>query len=131
MADKTRERAIGDRGEGAACELLKKKGCRILETNYSFSGGEIDIIARQGEYIIFAEVKTREASAFGTPSLWVDVRKQRKIIKAARVYMEQNDLTLQPRFDIIEIVYDRRSGMIVSADHTAGAFFQEDGYAAF
>ena len=66
MADKTRERAIGDRGEGAACELLKKKGCRILETNYSSSGGEIDIIARQGEYIIFAEVKTREASAFGT-----------------------------------------------------------------
>ncbi len=131
MAEKTSKRKIGDMGEAAADRYLNKKGFRTLARNYRTAGGEIDVIAADSEYIVFAEVKTREVNAFERPSSAVDIRKQKKIILTAAQYLEENAVDLQPRFDVIEVVYDKRTGVIVSIEHIENAFIQTDDYAAF
>jgi len=93
----------GDFGENIACLYLESKGCEILAQNYRFMRREIDIIARDGEYIVFIEVKTRTNMKFGTPAQSVGLNKQKHIISAAKGWLIQNKTGLQPRFDVIEI----------------------------
>ena len=96
---------IGDEGERIACEYMIHNGYRIIKRNYSSKFGEIDIIARKDEYLVFTEVKARKSTAFGEPCEFVDYRKQQKIIKTAYRYIEEYKIESPLRFDICEIIH--------------------------
>ena len=131
MAEKNRSKIIGDNGERTARQLLINKGYRIIETNYRLPCGEIDIIAADNEYIAFVEVKTRNTAALDRPSTFVDKRKQKKLILTASQYLAEHETELQPRFDVIEVIYDRTTGVIVHTEHIENAFIQTEEYSAF
>lgn len=95
---------IGTLGENTTVKYLKKNGYKIIDRNYSCRFGEIDIIARQNEYIAFVEVKARGKDALFSPIQAVTFSKQKKIKYTAELYLSENDLNnLQPRFDVAEI----------------------------
>jgi len=109
MSNKT----FGDSGENIACAFLESKNYKTILKNYRAYRKEIDIIAQKDEYIIFIEVKTRSTSKFGNASMSVDIKKQRHIIFAAKKFLLENAklyFELQPRFDIIEIYKDAKTG---------------------
>lgn len=93
----------GRLGEDAAAEYLKSNGYKILKCNYRNKMGEIDIIARKGEDLIFTEVKTRSSAEFGTPAQAVTYYKKQRIVNAARWYIMENPSEFNIRFDIIEV----------------------------
>ena len=94
----------GRGGEARAAKFLKKKKYKILETNFTAPGGEIDIIALDKNIIVFAEVKTRYSDEFGLPREAVTKEKQRHIARTALAYLQMNKLTGTPvRFDVIEV----------------------------
>jgi len=117
---KTRER--GQWGEERAARFLKKKKYRIISKNYSSRYGEIDLIARDRDTVVFIEVKTRGGSAYGRPGEAVDYAKQRKMIKTAMTYIQENKLDEQDvgfRFDIVEVLYSDTGYRI---EHIENAF---------
>lgn len=96
-------RLLGKWGERLTAETLRKKGWRILETNYRCRMGEIDLIAEKGGYLAFVEVKLRKNDRFGRAGEAVTSEKQRKLRAAAELYLMENPTKLQPRFDVAEI----------------------------
>lgn len=95
---------IGIIGEEKAINYLKKQKYVILKKNFKTYFGEIDIIAKVKDIIVFAEVKSRNNSNYGYPFEAVDRNKQKKIINSAYVYIKQNRLKdYRYRFDIIEV----------------------------
>ena len=95
---------LGTSGETIALNYLKKNGAKILAQNYSNRLGEIDIIYKEKNFIVFVEVKTRSTRNFGFPRDAVGKFKQEKIRKIATLYlMETKNLKQQCRFDVIEI----------------------------
>lgn len=113
---------IGDFGETSACEFLEKNGITVLKRNFHCRAGEIDIIAKDGETIVFAEVKTRASKGYGTPAEFVDARKQEKIIKTALYYLGRDDIDM--RFDVIEVMYKCCGDMlaVTEINHIKSAF---------
>ena len=108
MPESTRDR--GTRSEMSAVRHLRQNGYTILIKNfrYTISRGEIDIIARYGEEIVFVEVKSRLGKQFGPPETWVHLRKQQRIARAAQRYLQDHQLFDVPcRFDVIGIMLDR------------------------
>ncbi len=102
---KVENKIKGNIGEFDAVEFLKDKGYRILQTNYKTKFGEIDIIAQDGNVIVFVEVKLRSTLAYGRPIEAVDARKQRKIRKVAEFYlMVKHKSESDVRFDVIEVL---------------------------
>ena len=98
------KKLLGKVGENKAAAFLKKQGIKILERNYKNNFGEIDIIAKDGEYTVFIEVKTRTDSAFGVPSEAVDYRKRQKYGLIAKAYLASKGLfDTAARFDVIEV----------------------------
>lgn len=97
------KREIGSYTEEKAADFLKQKGYRILKKNYRCKAGEIDLVAADGSYLVFVEVKYRKNAASGTPQEAVTFHKQRKISKAASWYLTENgfDLYTPCRFDVI------------------------------
>lgn len=126
MADTNSGKKLGAFGEEKAVSLLEKSGYKILSRNFHSRFGEIDIIASDDEYIVFAEVKSRSTYAVDRPAAWVGKRKQRKIIQTAYIFLEKNPVQLQPRFDVIEIEVDRRTGIVVNTEHIKNAFWAGD-----
>lgn len=103
--DKQFNRVSGLKGELIANDFLKNNGYKILEKNYKNKIGEIDIIAKDGDYFCFVEVKFRESSIFGLPREAVNYKKQQKIKKVATLYISKNKLFDRPiRFDVIDIL---------------------------
>ena len=95
----------GKRSEIIATDYLKKKGYKILETNYKNNVGEIDIIAKDKDYIVFVEVKARMSQAFGHPFEAIDEIKQQKIHAVASLYLVKNHkYGTNCRFDAISIL---------------------------
>jgi len=95
---------LGKMGEKLAADFLKKKGYKILETNYRNKIGEIDIIAEFGGAVIFVEVKTRTDDRMGAPREAVTYYKQHKIRTTAEGYLKSNGLTESAcRFDCVEV----------------------------
>ena len=90
-------------GEAIAAEYLRKKHYKILANGYHSRFGEIDLIARNGKYLVFVEVKLRKSAKFAAAREYVDRRKQDKIRMTASIYISENPTSLQPRFDVIEI----------------------------
>lgn len=113
---------IGDFGENTACELLKSKNMQILKRNFHCRSGEIDIIAKDGDCLVFCEVKTRKSSDFGTPSEFVDFRKQEKLLKTALYYTMRDDIEM--RFDVVEVFYTIKGDVLVvtNVNHIENAF---------
>lgn len=94
----------GKKGENIAAAYLKKNGYRILETNYRCTLGEIDIIAREKEELVFVEVKTRSSVELGYPEQAVGINKQKKMSQVALWYLEEKNLTdTKARFDVVAI----------------------------
>lgn len=100
----TYKKTIGDFGEKYTVWRLRLKGYRILERNYHSRYGEIDIIAKNRKYIVFVEVKTRTEGFLYSPRQAVDAFKQQRCVKTAQYYLMKNQTTLQPRFDVSEII---------------------------
>ena len=101
-------RAYGNEGEQAACELLIRHGYTILDRNVRRGRGEIDIVARKRSIIAFVEVKRRSTLDFGTPAEAVNADKQKRILSAASIYLQEIGLSeANIRFDIIEILADK------------------------
>lgn len=101
------KRIIGSKGEDIAAQYLEKQKFKIIERNFSCRFGEIDIIAKEGNYLVFVEVKRRKSLKYGRPCEAVDWRKQKTIITCATYYMSMNALVGKPvRFDVVEILVD-------------------------
>ncbi|GAB6183354.1 YraN family protein [Thermodesulfovibrio hydrogeniphilus] len=94
---------LGREGEKLAAEYLNKKGYKILETNFRTKFGEIDIVAKNKDFIVIVEVKTRLSDKFGEPELAVDYRKQQKLKKLALYYLKHIGKEYPVRFDVIAI----------------------------
>ena len=98
------KKLLGRVGEKKAAEFLLDKGFKIIATNHKTHLGEIDIIAEDGEYTVFIEVKTRTGDAFGQPSEAVDRKKQEKYFRVATEYLQKKGkLDTPSRFDVVEI----------------------------
>ncbi len=92
-------------GEKIALKYLKNRDFEIMATNYRTCFGEIDIIAKDKEYIVFIEVKLRKNSEYGFPREAVGKSKQKNIIKVARDFIMKNNLEdVDFRFDVIEVL---------------------------
>lgn len=112
---------IGKRGEAAVCRYLAQKGVEIICTNYHCRYGEIDIIARSGDTVLFVEVKTRTGKRFGSAAEAVTGAKQKKVIRSAQHYILENE-TIGPgfRFDVAEVyIYNDE----VSINYIEHAFY--------
>ena len=103
MSDKIK---TGNKGENLAAEFLKLKGFEIVARNYRFNRGEIDLIIKRENWLIFVEVKTRASNAFGEPEEFVDDFKVRKIFEAAEQYIFTNDWQGHVRFDVVSVKMD-------------------------
>lgn len=98
------KKLLGRVGEKKAVDFLKKKGFKILETNYRTHIGEIDIIAQDGQTTVFIEVKTRSSEDFGRAAEAVNQKKQEKYFKVATEYLlRKGNLDQQSRFDVVEL----------------------------
>lgn len=95
--------SLGQWGEDRAAAFLQQKGLRVTASRWRCRCGELDLVAEDGEFLCFVEVKLRKTSAFGTPGEAVDLRKQEKLRAAALLYLAEHPTDLQPRFDVIEI----------------------------
>ncbi len=111
-------KVLGARGERLAAEFLNRRGFEIVERNFRYGRGEIDVIARKGNLIVFCEVKTRKSSAFGAGEDAVDVRKQAQIRKVAEGYISKPGLEeAEFRFDVIVIEVRGKSTRIRSIEN--------------
>lgn len=103
MLKKTKK-DVGNEGELIAVEFLKKNGYKILQLNYTCNIGEIDIIARHKNILVFIEVKVRTSQDFGDPELAVTKHKRRQIVKASEIFLSQNRINdMDCRFDVVAI----------------------------
>ena len=109
----------GNMGENIAAKYLEQHGYNISDRNYHSRYGEIDIIAEKDEYIVFVEVKARSQSFAGLAREAVDLRKQKKIIKRALMYLSQYEKNAQPRFDVVEV---NQTGRQYRVNHIENAF---------
>lgn len=94
---------LGAWGESLAADYMRKKRYRLLGTNYRCRFGEIDLICQNRQYLVFVEVKLRKTDHFGTAREFVGADKQERLRAAAELWLQQNPMDLQPRFDVIEI----------------------------
>ena len=96
-----RRERIGKEGERVACLYLRQHGYALIERNWRCRFGEIDIIARDGGTLAFVEVKRRSGSGYGGAEGALTLRKQRRIVTAARMYLPQTQSDLPVRFDLV------------------------------
>lgn len=112
---------LGKSGEDTAEQFLKGKGYRILERNFTLKMGEIDLIALDGDTVVFVEVKTRRNDGFGVPAEAVTRRKQDQIVKTALAYLMKKKLRdVSCRFDVIGI--SLHGGASPKIEHIQSAF---------
>ena len=110
---------IGQEGEDIACRALRERGYRIIARNWSCRFGEIDIIAREEDVLVFVEVKLRSHTEFGGAPAAVTPRKRARMIAAARYFFAQAQPELPARFDVVAI--DQGEIQLIQAA------FEEDG----
>ena len=110
----------GKWGEDQAAAYLVKNGYEILERNFTFERAELDIVARKTKLLIIVEVKTRTTNQYGSYEELVTPRQQRQIINATEGYINENDIDLETRFDVISIIIDQKPFEI---EHIKEAFY--------
>ncbi len=100
---------LGPHGERVGVKFLKRLGYRIIKRNYTCPGGEIDIIAADGDTLAFVEVKTRRSDQAADPENSINLHKQRQIAHAARTFIAQTSAQYLPaRFDVLSIIIPER-----------------------
>ena len=98
------KRQIGTEKEKLAGAYLEKNGYEIIEYNFRCKQGEIDIVAKDGEYLVFCEIKYRSSAKSGTPFEAVDYKKQRVISRCALFYIAKHRINDVPcRFDVVSV----------------------------
>jgi putative endonuclease len=111
----------GDLGEWVAADFLKRLGFQILEKNYRFGrAGEIDIVAIDGDVLVFCEVKARSDDRYGEPECAITLAKQKQVRYLAKVWLYQHAIDEQEcRFDVVAITFRRGCAEI---NYLKGAF---------
>ena len=112
----------GKFGEEVTVKYLKDHGYEILERNFHSRWGEIDIIAKDGECVVFCEVKTRKSISYGRPSEYVTKNKMEKIIKTAMVYI--GDKEEEMRFDVSEVYIEKDGYKINYIENAFGGSYE-------
>lgn len=115
-------RELGAYGEEQAALYLRSKGYDIIKMNFRCRTGEIDIIASDSDYLVFAEVKLRKNGNYGTAAEYVMYSKQRRILSAARYYLSGKKLEKQPRFDVVEVIAPQGEKEKPEINHIEDAF---------
>lgn len=96
--------ALGIHGEQVACDELERRGYAVLARRYRTRAGELDMVAKHGDYVVFVEVKARSDRSFGDPEEAVTSQKQQKMVWMATDYLSRNGLHDVPcRFDVVAI----------------------------
>lgn len=97
------KRKIGREKEMIATDFLIKEGYQVIERNFFSTKGEIDIIAKENEYLVFIEVKYRKNTTYGYPEESVNISKMKKIVSTAKYYMYKHNISYDTpcRFDVI------------------------------
>ncbi|MGD1043890.1 MAG: YraN family protein [Bacteroidota bacterium] len=99
-------RIQGKAGEDLAARFLEQNGLKIIERNYRFERGEIDLIAEEGDELVFVEVKARRSTVFGSPEDAVTEEKQEQVHAVAEGYLFEHDIDNRPcRFDVVAIEF--------------------------
>jgi len=115
---------LGPAGEKAAARFLRKAGYRILARNWRCPAGEIDLIAREGDTLVFVEVKTRRRDDAADPEINVTSFKRRQLTKAARYYLSRQRVSDPPsRFDVVAVVLPESGRAMI--EHFIDAFGPE------
>jgi putative endonuclease len=99
-------RAVGKNGEDLAAEHLRRKGYKILERNWRNGAGELDIVARHRDELVFVEVRTIDRALFGLPEESVGPAKQRKLARLATAYVQHTKHEGEWRIDVVAIDRD-------------------------
>ena len=115
-------RELGRFGEEQAAKYLRRRGYTVTVRNFSCRAGEIDIIAENQNFVVFAEVKLRRDANFAEAREFVTPAKQQRIINPARLWLGMNDCEKQPRFDVIEVYAPHGALGRVSINHIENAF---------
>ncbi|WP_328461483.1 YraN family protein [Actinoplanes sp. NBC_00393] len=117
----TERRAVGAYGERLAARHLQEIGLVLLHRNWRCSDGEVDLILRDGDDVVFCEVKTRRTATFGPPAAAIDPRKVRKLRLLAGRWLAQSGVRAEHvRFDVVEVLPQRRGAARVV--HIRSAF---------
>jgi len=112
---------LGRTGENRAVNFLEQKGFSIIKTNYRTPEGEIDIVAQDGNTLVFVEVKTRRSLSYGSPEEAVDTLKQKQLKKIAEKFISHYQLFDRDcRFDVVALHYD---GNAVQTTYIPNAFY--------
>lgn len=119
----TDKKELGIKGEKFTVKYLKKHNYKILLRNFSCHLGEIDIIARNKEYIVFVEVKTRDKESMLLPKASVDNKKKIRIINTSEFFLRKYKTDLPFRYDVAEVFSDNNK---LSIDYIENAFTYED-----
>jgi putative endonuclease len=117
----TTAQTTGKLGEDIACRHLQKKGYQILERNWRRRRAEIDIIAKDGDALVFIEVKTRSSDFYGKPSAFFSPKQASLISTAASLYMEEINYDWEVRFDLVSILLDPQGNY--QLEHIEDAYF--------
>jgi len=111
---------LGKQGEEIATTYLLRQGYIILEKNWRAGRNEIDLVARDKDYLVIIEVKSRSKDVFGEPEEAVTREKQMALIRAANAYIYRNNINMETRFDIISIIHNKNETRI---NHLKDAFY--------
>lgn len=113
---------VGRRGEELAARHLERLGMRVVARNVRLPGGEIDLIAQEGDELVFVEVKTRIGDAETAPDIAVTAAKLARLERLAEAYVERTGTpSVDWRVDVVAVVLGR-NGRIVQIDHLPGAY---------
>ena len=111
---------LGRSGEDAAAALYRKLGCRIVERNFRTRAGEIDLIVRDGDTVVFCEVKTRRTDRWGIPAEAVHPRKQARLRRLAGEWLStRKPGRVQVRFDVVSVIVAHKE---MEVTHLQNAF---------
>jgi len=117
-----RRQLVGKLGETKAGEYLVRNGYQIIEKNFRTRYGEIDIIAKDGNDLVFVEVRSRSTKSFGAPEESITAKKQLKIKNLAQYYLQVHNLNrVNCRFDVVVINFNR-NGKLERLNHIRSAF---------
>lgn len=121
---------LGEQGERLAARHLRRQGYKIVALRRRLRYGEFDIIAVDGERIVFVEVKTRRGEQLARPAIAVNAERRQRMTRAALAYMKSHDLLdYQARFDIVEVLWPERRGRPHVTHHQAA--FRAEGRGQF
>lgn len=114
------KKKLGNWGENVAAIHLEAKGFTIKERNWRHQLGEIDIIAQDGQELVFVEVKTRRGDQLGSPEEGLTAGKSRRLVQLAQIYLSDLDVDADWRIDMVALELDK-SGKLVRCEHIPNA----------